>query len=120
MNPTKINLDGRNLRIGIVQSRFNEPVVTGLLNACEAELKNYLRAREYCEKAITSDKNDATSYYMLGTVFMDLFNRDNRRDYLVKAQDNIQQALSINPAAEFAVDAKRNLTQIREFLPIAR
>ncbi len=41
MNSTKINLDGRNLRIGIVQSRFNEPVVTGLLNACEAELKKH-------------------------------------------------------------------------------
>jgi tetratricopeptide (TPR) repeat protein len=87
---------------------------------CEAELKNFLRAREYCEKAISTYKNDATSYYMLGTVFMDLFNRDNRRDYLVKAQDNIQQALSINPAAEFAGDAKKNLTQIREFLPMVR
>jgi len=87
---------------------------------CEAELKNYLRAREYCERAISSDKGDASSYYMLGTVFMDLFNRDNRRDYLVKAQDSIQQALSINPAAEFAGDAKKNLTQIREFLPMVR
>ena len=41
MNSIKINLDGRNLRIGIVQSRFNEPVVTGLLNACVAELQKY-------------------------------------------------------------------------------
>jgi tetratricopeptide (TPR) repeat protein len=87
---------------------------------CEAELKNYLRAREYCEKAISTDKNDANSYYMLGTVFMDLFNRDNRRDYLMKAQDNIQQAVAINPAAEFAGDAKKNLTQIREILPLVR
>jgi tetratricopeptide (TPR) repeat protein len=87
---------------------------------CEAELKKFLRAREYCEKAIANDKSDATSYYMLGTVFMDLFNRDNRRDYLVKAQENIQQALSINPAADFAKDAKQNLVQIREFLPLVR
>lgn len=41
MNSTKINLDGRYLRIGIVQSRFNEPVVTGLLNACVAELQKH-------------------------------------------------------------------------------
>ena len=87
---------------------------------CEAELKNFLRAREFCEKAISSDKTDASSYYMLGTVFMDLFNRDNMRDYLVKAQENIQQALSINPSAEFAKDAKQNLIQIREYLPVAR
>ena len=41
MNPIKINLDGRHLRIGIVQSRFNEPVVSGLLSACIAELQKY-------------------------------------------------------------------------------
>ena len=87
---------------------------------CEAELQNFLRARENCEKAIANDKNDATSYYMLGTVFMDLFSRDNRRDYLVKAQENIQQALSMNPAAAFAQDAKQNLIQIREHLPLVR
>ena len=39
MNSIKINLDGRHLRIGIVQSRFNEPVVSGLLSACVAELQ---------------------------------------------------------------------------------
>ncbi|MBS1835257.1 MAG: hypothetical protein JST65_21230 [Acidobacteria bacterium] len=87
---------------------------------CEAELQNFLRAREYCEKAISNDKNDATSFYMLGTVFMDLFNRDNRKDYLVRAQESIQQALAINPDAEFAKDAKQNLVQIREFLPLVR
>lgn len=87
---------------------------------CEAELQNFLRAREYCEKAISNDKNDATSFYMLGTVFMDLFNRDNRKDYLVRAQESIQQALSINPDAEFAKDAKQNLVQIREYLPLVR
>jgi tetratricopeptide (TPR) repeat protein len=87
---------------------------------CETELKNFLRAREYCEKALSVDKTDATTYNMLGTVFMELFNRDNRRDYLVKAQESLQQALSINPDADFAKEAKQNLTQIREFLPVLR
>ena len=32
--------DGRDLRIGIVQSRFNEPVCMGLLEACLTELSN--------------------------------------------------------------------------------
>lgn len=32
--------DGRDLRIGIVQARFNEPVCMGLLEACLAELSN--------------------------------------------------------------------------------
>lgn len=34
------NLDGESLRIGIVQSRFNEDVCHGLLSACLAELKH--------------------------------------------------------------------------------
>ena len=38
MNSINVNLDGRHLRIGIVQSRFNEPVVAGMLSACVAEL----------------------------------------------------------------------------------
>jgi 6,7-dimethyl-8-ribityllumazine synthase len=33
------NFDGAGLRIGIVQSRFNEKVCQGLLSACLAELK---------------------------------------------------------------------------------
>lgn len=35
----EMNLDGEDLRIGIVQSRFNEHVGQGLLAACLAELK---------------------------------------------------------------------------------
>ena len=33
------NLDGRELSIGIVMSRFNRPVCEGLLSSCVAELK---------------------------------------------------------------------------------
>jgi tetratricopeptide (TPR) repeat protein len=90
------------------------------LCGCETELKNFLRAREYCEKALSIDKTDATSFNMLGTIFMELFNRDNRRDYLVKAQESLQQALAINPAADFAKEAKQNLVQVRELLPVVR
>jgi 6,7-dimethyl-8-ribityllumazine synthase len=39
MNSNKVNLDGRHLRIGIVQSRFNEPIVAGMLHACVAQLQ---------------------------------------------------------------------------------
>ncbi|WAW11196.1 6,7-dimethyl-8-ribityllumazine synthase [Oxalobacter vibrioformis] len=35
----KIDLQGEDLRIGIVQSRFNEDICHGLLSACLAELK---------------------------------------------------------------------------------
>ena len=36
----KIDLQGEDLRIGIVQSRFNEDICQGLLLACLAELKH--------------------------------------------------------------------------------
>ena len=39
MNSIKPNRDGRGLRIGIVQSRFNEPVVVRMLEACVAALQ---------------------------------------------------------------------------------
>ena len=39
MNSIKTSLDGSGLRIGIVQSRFNQPVVTRMLQACVDALK---------------------------------------------------------------------------------
>ncbi len=39
MKQLHINLDGRGLRVGIVQGRFNAEVGTGLLNACCTTLK---------------------------------------------------------------------------------
>ena len=90
------------------------------LCGCETELKNFLRARDYCEKAIAADKNDATTYNMLGTVYMDLFNRDNRRDYLVKAEGSLAMALQLSPEADFAGEARQNLRQVREILPKVR
>jgi 6,7-dimethyl-8-ribityllumazine synthase len=39
MNSIKKNLDGRGLRIGIVQSRFNEPVVAKMREACVQALQ---------------------------------------------------------------------------------
>jgi 6,7-dimethyl-8-ribityllumazine synthase len=38
MNLIKSQLDGKGMRIGIVQSRFNEPVVNKMTAACVAEL----------------------------------------------------------------------------------
>ena len=51
---------------------------------------------------------------------MDLFNRDNRRDYLVKAGDSLAMALQLSPDADFAPEAKQNLKQVKEILPQVR
>lgn len=42
----KIDLQGEDLRIGIVQSRFNEDICQGLLSACLSELKRLGIANE--------------------------------------------------------------------------
>ena len=38
MKELETNLSGKDLRIGIVLSRFNQDVGDGLLSACQAEL----------------------------------------------------------------------------------
>jgi tetratricopeptide (TPR) repeat protein len=87
---------------------------------CEAELERPLRASEYCRKALAIDKEDPYTLYLLGTVYMDLFNRDNRRSYLVSARDSIERSLSMNPNIEFASEARANLKEIHEFLSLVR
>lgn len=39
MKEIEINLNGKGMRIGIVQSRFNTPVCEGLLGACRSKLE---------------------------------------------------------------------------------
>ena len=75
---------------------------------------------QWCEKAIAIDKHDPYSWNLLGTAYLDLFNRDNRKEYLLKAEANIRKALELNPDAEFAAEANTNLKQIREILPQVR
>lgn len=87
---------------------------------CEIQRENTLRGSLWCEKAIAIDKHDPYSWNLLGTAYLDLFNRDNRKDYLLKAEANIRKALELNPDAEFAHEASANLKQIREILPQVR
>lgn len=87
---------------------------------CEIQRENVLRGSQWCEKAIAIDKHDPYSWNLLGTAYLDLFNRDNRKEYLLKAEANIRKALELNPDAEFAAEANTNLKQIREILPQVR
>ncbi len=90
------------------------------LCVCELELQNLVRGAQYCEKAITVDRQDPYSWNLLGTAYLDLFNRDNKREYLVKADTSIRKALELYPQAEFAKDARAHLVQIREILPLVK
>lgn len=54
MNSTTADLDGRHLRIGIVQSRFNEPIVDKMLAACVVELQKYGVAPQSIDRVTVS------------------------------------------------------------------
>jgi tetratricopeptide (TPR) repeat protein len=90
------------------------------LCSCEFGQKNFLRAISYCSRALKEDKNDSDTFILLGQNYLELFNRDNRRDYLQLAQDNLQQALALQPDHERKGEVKSQIAQIRELLPVVR
>ena len=78
---------------------------------CEHKLGNLLRAEDYCQKALKYDAKDAIAYFLLGSVYRDLFNRSKSRDYAVAARDNYAQMIKINPDLELSRNAKNYLEQ---------
>jgi tetratricopeptide (TPR) repeat protein len=90
------------------------------LCACETARDNLLRAASYCDKALALAPDDADAYVLLGQVYAGLFNRDNRKEDLLRAQSSLQKALQVNPALPQAPEIKRQLAEIREYLPRVR
>jgi tetratricopeptide (TPR) repeat protein len=90
------------------------------LCGCEYDRGNFQRAIGYCEEALNNDKEDDTAYFLTGQAWASLFNRDNRREYLVKARDNLEAALKLNPESDEAPGIKSTLKDIREFLARVR
>jgi tetratricopeptide (TPR) repeat protein len=90
------------------------------LCSCEFAQKNFIRAIAYCERALKEDKSDPDTYILRGQNYLELFNRDNRSDYLKSAQNNLEQALSLQPEHERLTEVRSQLVQIRELLPVVR
>jgi tetratricopeptide (TPR) repeat protein len=90
------------------------------LCSCEFGRKNFLRAIGYCEQALKEDKSDPDTYILLGQNYLELFNRDNRRDYLQPARRNLETALALQPDHERRVEIKSQIGQIRELLSVVR
>jgi tetratricopeptide (TPR) repeat protein len=90
------------------------------LCSCEFGRKNFLRAGGYCELALKEDKTDPDTYILLGQNYLELFNRDNRREFLQPARQNLEQALTLQPEHERKTELKSQIAQIRELLPVVR
>jgi tetratricopeptide (TPR) repeat protein len=89
---------------------------------CDAArgMDEYAKAISACERALRFDNKDAGTYFLLGKTYTEWFDQRNSRDSLLKAEDKFQTALRLNPDFEYASEAKRQLTMIREFKAVVR
>ena len=90
------------------------------LCSCEFGRKNFIRAIGYCERAVKEDQSDPDTQILLGQNYLELFNRDNRREYLGPAQRSLETALRLQPRHEREGELKKQISQIRELLPLVR
>jgi tetratricopeptide (TPR) repeat protein len=90
------------------------------LCASENGRENYQRAITYCDRVLAIDKNDVETYLQLSESYTGLFNRDNRREYLVHAKEDIEATLRLNPDIDKAPQLKSKLHDITEILSSLR
>jgi len=93
---------------------FDATRVAGFLGVClsDQKLGNLLHAREYCQRAIKQDSSDPIAYFILGNVNRDLFNRDNRCDYLRSARDSYTKVIKLNRDLQESNNARAYLERI--------
>ena len=90
------------------------------LCASENGRENYQRAIGYCNRVLAKDKNDSDTYLLLSECYTGLFNRDNRREYLLRTKESIENTLRINPNIDQALQLKSKLREIAEALSSTR
>ena len=83
-------------------------------------MDEYAKAVSACDRALRIDNKDAGTYFLLGKTYTEWFDQRNSRDTLLKAEEKLSTALRLNPHFEFAGEAKRQLTMIREFKAVVR
>ena len=87
---------------------------------CETKLGNFLRAGDYCQRAIKYDPTEPLAYFLNGNVCRDLFNREPHRDYLVCARSNYAKMIQINPDLDLSSHAKVYMEQIDHLLLLVK
>ena len=80
----------------------------------------YARGPRCHRRRVREDKTDADTYILMGQNYLELFNRDNRREHLGGARDSLEQALRLQPGHERGGEVKKQLAMIRELLPVVR
>jgi tetratricopeptide (TPR) repeat protein len=95
---------------------------SGFLGMClsQQKLGNPLKAKEYCERAIKYDSDDAIAHFILGNVYRDLYNINNQCNHLLSARDSYSKMLKLNPDLAESKNAKKYLAQFQGLMPSLR
>ena len=101
------------------QPAYDALRTSGYLGLCLSEHKvgNPLRAREYCQRALSYSPSDPIAYFLLGNVNRDLYNEFQTCDYIVAARNDYAKMVAINGDLDESKNAKNYLTQITGILP---
>jgi tetratricopeptide (TPR) repeat protein len=101
------------------QPAYDALRTSGFLGLCLSEHKvgNPLRAREYCERALTYSPRDPIAFFLLGNVNRDLYNLFQSCDYITAARTNYAKMIAINADLDESKNAKNYLSQIVAILP---
>jgi len=86
----------------------------------ENRVGHRLRAREYCERALKYDQNNAMTYFLLGNINRDLYNDHASCEYILAASRNYDKMISLNPDLQESRNARLYLEQISGILPKLR
>lgn len=86
------------------------------LCASENGRQNYQRAIQYCNRVLSSSKNDSETYLQLSVSYAGLFTMDNRREYLLHAKETLEAVLRLSPNSDETPQLKKKLGEIKEIL----
>jgi tetratricopeptide (TPR) repeat protein len=100
------------------QFLYRSQKASAFYGLCASELgrESYLRAVYYCKQSLGAEKDDPDTLVLLAECYARLFNRDNSREYLLEARNNIDSALRINPNIDKAADLRKRETEIDEIM----
>jgi tetratricopeptide (TPR) repeat protein len=90
------------------------------LCAAEVGRENYVRAVRDCKDSLAAERDDPDTFVLLAECYARLFTRDNRREYLVEARNNIESTLRVNPNIDKAADLKRKLKEIGDLMAVVK
>lgn len=105
-----------------VQFLYRSQKASAYYGLCAAEIgrENYLHAIKFCNQSLAVEKDDPDSFLLLSECYAQMFSRDNRRDYLLGAKDNLEAVLRVNPNIDKATQLRGKLKEITELLGVVK